>query len=104
VHIDGEAARMVVESVGYTVKVGTCPVCAAVEAVIEKESNPIVIRAFERNLAPAANPPRPRGQRPNAGIDRRNPIRHGITPEAQQQPPVMERKRKHKKKSTCSLM
>ena len=43
VHIDGEAATTVVESVGYTVKVGTCPVCAAVEAVIEKESNPIVI-------------------------------------------------------------
>jgi hypothetical protein len=42
VHIDGDAAT-IVESVGYTVKVGTCPVCAAVEAVIEKESNPIVI-------------------------------------------------------------
>jgi hypothetical protein len=42
-HIDGEAARAVVESIGYTVKVGTCPVCAAVKAVIEKESNPTVI-------------------------------------------------------------
>jgi hypothetical protein len=47
VHISGEAARPVVENCKWTLQVGTCPVCDAVEAVIKEKSNPtVIVRSF----------------------------------------------------------
>jgi len=105
VHISGKAARPVVENARWTLQVGTCPVCDAVEAVIKEKSNPTVIVVSQNNLQPNARHQHSGGQRRNTGTDKRNPIRHksvNVTPPAQ---PVIERKRvKEREERKCSLM
>jgi len=104
-YLQGEDRRRRVEVIGYTRERGDCPVCVAVERIIQETSNPIEIRPWTRAQAQSASQHRPRRDRDHRDEGTpRNPIRHGHP----RPRPVVQRRRvaPRKKRSfeQCSTM